>query len=462
MTTKAYDWDAGAELAEHSRRKHTVLREYFANCLYVRSQLPYQRRFRLACIDGFAGGGRYANGEPGSPLIFLEELNRAATDINVARADGGFPRLEIRCLLILNDADPAAISQLQRHVDSFRAYLTRDLHIEVRYFQQQFEDLYPSIKRLLLSGAYRNVLFNLDQCGHVHVACETLRDIIESFPSAEIFYTFAIDTLLAFLQKTEPTVLKSQLSHLDIPGSDLVDLDRVMSKRQWLGAAERIVFETFRSCAPFVSPFSINNPDGWRYWLIHLANSYRARQVYNDVLHLNSSMQAHFGRSGLQMLHYDPRYSGNLYLFDDNGRATARTQLLDDIPRILSPFDRGLAMASFYQRIYNITPAHADDIHRALIENPDISVTTPKGGQRSSQQSIHADDIVSLRRQTSFFPFWRPTAPNGETLTHEPVASPIARPLAEPAALPPGQPLTDVTPPRPTSDRRSPHTHQEP
>ena len=106
-----------------------------------------------------------------------------------------------------------------------------------------------------------------------------------------------------------------------------------MNKTSWLGAAECLVFEAFRTCAPYVSPFSINNPDGWRYWLIHFANFYRARQVYNNILHDNSSAQAHFGWSGLEMLHYDPDHErGALYLFDDPGREMAKGQLIDDIP----------------------------------------------------------------------------------------------------------------------------------
>ena len=80
----------------------------------------------------------------------------------------------------------------------------------------------------------------------------------------------------------------------------------LLSGKEWLGAAGRIVFDRFRQCAPFVTPFAIHNPKGWRYRLIHLAASYRARQVYNDVLHDNSSQQAHFGRAGLRMLSYDP------------------------------------------------------------------------------------------------------------------------------------------------------------
>ncbi len=62
-------------------------------------------------------------------------------------------------------------------------------------------------------------------------------------------------------------------------------LDGLMSRKDWLGTAENIVFDAFRLCAPYVSPFSINNPGGWRYWLIHFANAYRARQVYNNILH---------------------------------------------------------------------------------------------------------------------------------------------------------------------------------
>ena len=56
MTKKQYEWAAGAALEEHSRRKHKILREYFFNYLTVRCQLPHQSRFRLAIIDGFAGG----------------------------------------------------------------------------------------------------------------------------------------------------------------------------------------------------------------------------------------------------------------------------------------------------------------------------------------------------------------------------------------------------------------------
>jgi hypothetical protein len=182
----------------------------------------------------------------------------------------------------------------------------------------------------------------------------------------------------------------------------------LMSKQEWLGAAERIVFDTFRSCAAFVSPFSIHNPEGWRYWLIHFANSYRARQVYNNVLHRNSSVQAHFGRSGLDMLAYDPSHdSGSLYLFDDTGRERARVQLLDDIPRLISQSGDAISVQDFYAAVYNITPAHSDDVDAAIFESPDTEVITPAGRERRRAGTISVGDTLRLKRQRSLFPMFR-------------------------------------------------------
>lgn len=88
-------------------------------------------------------------------------------------------------------------------------------------------------------------------------------------------------------------------------------------------------------------------------------------------MHANSSAQAHFGRSGLNMLSYDPAQDGALYLFDAPGRAEAKKQLFDDIPRLVTEFGDAVGVAEFYGNIYNATPAHTDDVHAVIIDNPD-------------------------------------------------------------------------------------------
>jgi three-Cys-motif partner protein len=67
-------------LDDHTRAKHRVLRSYLDAWLPVMGQQA--AKFvgaspdppRLLLVDGFAGPGRYATGEPGSPLIMLEAL----------------------------------------------------------------------------------------------------------------------------------------------------------------------------------------------------------------------------------------------------------------------------------------------------------------------------------------------------------------------------------------------------
>lgn len=411
MTTKEYDWGSGAQLEEHSRRKLKILREYFTKYLSVRCGLPRQSQFRLAIVDGFAGGGRYSCGTSGSPLIFLEVLQAAIERLNIERSAQGSSALDIECLLILNDVDGVALETLRANVAPIQASILATcprLHLNISFRSTPFEQLYPEIKQELEAGRYHNVLFNLDQCGHSHVDRATIVDIIRSFKRVEIFYTFVITSLLAFLAKANPLELARQLNHIDLSPADLGRLEDVVSRKEWLGTGERIVFDAFRNCAPFVSPFSINNPTGWRYWLIHFSSMYRARQVYNDVLHDNSSMQAHFGRSGLNMLAYDPRQDGALYLFDGDGRRHARDQLTDDIPRLIAENGDALSMGDFYEGIYNVTPAHSDDIHMALLASDDIEVITPSGGERRKPNTITVEDVIRLRRQRNFFPLLGP------------------------------------------------------
>lgn len=411
MVEKQYQWVDGARLEEHSRRKHKILRQYIFDYVTVRCSLPQRERFRLAIVDGFAGGGRYRCGTAGSPIIFIEELKRAVDAVNIHRASQGLKAVEVECFLILNDANVDAIELLGKHVAPLQEDIKngcQKLHLRIEYMNDLFEIAYPKIKNILKTGRYKSVLFNLDQCGDSHVDRATLVDIMNSFDSAEIFYTFMISALLAFLKKSQPEQLKLRLDHLGLGTASMEALNsEPMSRNDWLGAAEKIVFDAFHVCARYVSPFSINNPGGWRYWFIHFANSYRARQVYNNILHDNASLQAHFGRSGLNMLSYDPRHEeGVLYLFDDNARAAAKEQLLIDIPRLVTDAGDTITMMDFYSSIYSATSAHADDVHTAIINNPDLEVITEKGGERRRAKTIEVTDLIKIKVQRSFFPLF--------------------------------------------------------
>ncbi|MDM4770887.1 three-Cys-motif partner protein TcmP [Solimonas sp. SE-A11] len=406
MTAKPYRFVEGAVLEDHTKKKHDVLSQYFRQYLIVRCQLPQQERFRLAIVDGFAGGGRYACGSYGSPLIFVDTLIKTTNEINTRRAANAMKPIQIECLLILNDIDRSVVEVLKENLAPLEASAkveATNLRLVIEYHNDAFETIYPVIKARINSAGCSNVFFNLDQCGYKFVTSQLIRDIMASWKRAEVLLTFMISTILAYLspdkEKSRVPLEAEVQARIDAIKAD----QQLLTKSNWLGVCEKIIFEHLRECASFVSPFSITNPNGWHYWLMHFATSYRARQVYNDVLHSDGLSQAHFGKSGLRMLAYDPLAgSGQLYLFDGSSRQKAIDSLNEDIPRFIAESGDSLSVEEFYTAAYNETPAHSDDIHRSIIECTDIEVITPNGGRRREPHAIDIGDTLKLKSQKSF------------------------------------------------------------
>lgn len=112
------------------------------------------------------------------------------------------------------------------------------------------------------------------------------------------------------------------------------------------------------------------------------------------------------------MLSYDPSQEGGLYLFDPDSRKTAKEQLYDDIPRLITEHGDVLSVEGFYEVAYNETPAHSDDIHEMIIESPDLEVITPAGSERRKANTIRPDDLLRIKQQKSLFPMFYNTEKN--------------------------------------------------
>ena len=409
MTKKSYDWEKGAELGEHSKRKLKILREYFFRYLTVKCGNPLQSSFRLAVVDGFSGAGRYKTGVSGSPLIFIEELQKAYQNINVRRAVQRLKPITFDCILFFNDVDASAIELLKINLAPLIIDIKEKnsgLNIKIQYSNCIFEQRYRYIKEEIKKLKIQNVIFNLDQYVYTHVTKEIIIDIMNSFKSVEILFTFMIGGFLQYASPSDIPKIQKNLDRIGISYEDLNAIRDIIDKKEWLGAAEKLIFDVFKECSTFFTPFSINHKDGYKYWLMHFANNYRARQEYNNVLHNNALHQAHFGRSGLNMLSYNSEDEGMLYLFDEEDRKVARGQLYDDIPNYINQNGGATQLREFYTKIFNNTPAHSDDIHKAIIENPDIEVITKAGGLRQKYNTIRADDYIRLKEQKSFFYFF--------------------------------------------------------
>ena len=404
MSIKPYDWPNRPRLEDHTKAKHDILAAYFTEYLRVRCAMPQQSKFRIVIVDGFSGGGLYEGGAYGSPIIFVECLKQACLELNAYRQINGMKALAIECLLLTNDANQAAVAELRSNLAPHLAAITEsvpNLTISHEDYCQPFEALYPELKRRINRANCRNVFFNLDQCGYSLVGTSLIRDALSAWTSAEVLLTFNIDSALTFVSQEQ------EKSRVPLEPEIVARLEEAkndhgrFARREWLGLAERVIFAQLKDCATYVSPFSIKNPSGWRYWLMHFANVARARQVYNDVLHESKTSQGHYGRAGLKMLEYDFDHDHpNLYLFDKDSRIMARESLHEDIPRLIAESGDVLEVGDLYATAYSETPAHSDDIHQCMIDHPDIEIITATGGARRSANRIRPDDTLTLSRQT--------------------------------------------------------------
>lgn len=403
MVSKNYPWEDGPELLPHTAKKHQILREYFHKYLLTRCQLPQQDLFKLVVVDGFSGAGIYKCGAFGSPLIFIDELNKTSKEINSNRIANNLKPINIECHFIFNDSDSLAFELLKKNVVPLSAGIKSEntkLKINIEHSNKAFSEIYPEIKTGILASRCNNVFFNLDQCGYSHVSHDHVKDIFQTWKKPEVLLTYMIGSAITYLS---PSKEKNNVPLGNEILQKINDLEKsIMSKTEWIANSEQIIFESWKSCAPYVCPFSINNEDGWRYWLIHFAKFYTARQVYNNVLHEAGSSLAHFGRPGLEMLSFSTSDEVQPYLFDVDSRSQAKLGLYKDIPHLIENSGDSMSLEEFYALAYSETPAHSDDIHEMMMENNDIIILTPNNFPRQKATSIRAGDTIKLKYQKSF------------------------------------------------------------
>lgn len=112
-------------LEPHTKTKHVILRGYLSAWMPIMSRTNR----RIVFIDGFAGPGRYAGGDEGSPLIALR------TALDHRQRD---PGCEFNFLFI--EEHPERAANLQREIDFLRAERPFPEEFDYEVANEKFEE----------------------------------------------------------------------------------------------------------------------------------------------------------------------------------------------------------------------------------------------------------------------------------------------------------------------------------
>jgi three-Cys-motif partner protein len=415
MTKKEYGWDSSTGtpplIGAHSRAKHRILSEYLQRYFSILAANPRMDRFRISCVDGFAGGGLYTDERneivPGSPLILLDGVCEAGLRLNLGRTK----TLTIDAEFILVERNREVVRYLQGVLAArnYRPNQDPALHLIEGRFEDQLDGIITRIKSRG-SRAHR-AIFVLDQYGYTGVPVPMLRKIFDQLPNAEVFLTIAVGWIAAYLPTALDAARKLGISDKVIAElsqtGDEIDVSDPHQRPNLL-AIQRLLQHAFTTevSARYYTPFFIVSRESHRpYWFLHLANSSRASDVVKTLHWEVENHFMHFGGPGLTMLGFDPHASRDQmrFAFDPPARISTKQALLSQLPaRIAQRYPDGVPFQRLFEETSNETPATRCDIATAiaqLCQEGDLTKFGAARERRSPRTLPYSDDIVQLNRQ---------------------------------------------------------------
>lgn len=424
MTEVHYDWAPGEEypiIQQHSIAKHEILRAYLIAYIQTLISNPNREEFRLALIDGFAGGGVYRHASDGrevlgSPFIMLDAAREAEFTINQHRSKP--VTLKIDYFFIEKDLAAATLLRQEATARGYGSRLENDIFI----YNSSFDDKAAAIIEFVQQKMPRSgrAIFLLDQYGYSKVPTGLINTIIRTLPGSEVLLTFAVDSLLTYItdKNAQTQALLNKIGTPDVLRERTIE-DIKRSERDWRLFIQSCLYrDLVDNCgAKFYTLFFIRSSKGHGdYWLIHFSQRARARDVMTRIHWEKNTSFIHYGGPGVDMfkaLGYVPNSDASFtkqeslgFCFDDDALTSSVNVLMDQLPRLVYHDDEGITFSELYATTCNTSPASADVYRKALGELmaiKEVVVVSKDGIERRSANRIHDTDTLIPPRQRTLF-----------------------------------------------------------
>lgn len=423
MARKPYEWPADgspAIIQQHSVAKHDVLRAYLLNYIQTLVVSPQQDQLRVTLVDGFAGGGIYRHDATretiyGSPFALLESAKSAAEMLNHGRQKP----LHMDIDYFFVEVDRNAHASLQRTLidQGYGERIGRDIHLINSAFETQIEPILQFIaKKSPKSG---RSIFLLDQYGYSEVPTAQIRGIFDVLPAAEVILTFNVDSFLTYASDSPAT--RKTLTDIGIPdvlrGRTIDDIKR--NEKDWRLYIQSCLYrELVEACgARFYTLFFIRTEGHGDYWLVHLSQHPRARDVMARVHWSKNNHFIHYGGAGIDMFRVlgysadrDRAFTGQAafgFCFDDIAGESSVSSLMEQLPQLIYAHDEGLSFGELFATTCNLSPADSARYKHALerlVQHKEIEVVGTDGARRFKASTItDKDQLLPAAQKTIHF-----------------------------------------------------------
>jgi len=246
-TPKETFWD----LDPHTKAKHEILRRYLAAWFPILGTY----HSRIVYIDGFAGPGRYKNGEPGSPMIALDVA------VNHRKSTAG----EIVFWFIEERDDRLA------HLKQELAAVRVPAHFKVTAESGRFHEKFGGVLGLIEEdkNALAPTFAFIDPFGFSGIPFSLIERLL-GHKRCEAFITFMVDAINRFLEHPEGKVVQHIVEAFG--GDDAVRIakgpgDRIVKLRE-------LYQSKLSSVAKYVRFFEMRDrQDRTQYYLFFATNS---------------------------------------------------------------------------------------------------------------------------------------------------------------------------------------------
>ena len=387
----------------HSKAKLDVLRSYLRAYLDKLNVNPYREEFKLDLVDGFAGGGTFLDDGKtvsGTPLIMLEETERAKERLNRGRATP--LRFDYKYYFV--DKESAHVDHLRKVLDE-RGYQVDGETIVVSNdrFEETVGDIIAEIHRR--QPRVGRSIFLLDQTGFSQVALELIARIFRELPAAEVILTFAADALVNHLAKEPPRIMTA--TPLGLTESQIHKLVEYRDGAGGRALVQRTLRDHIRAVtgATYDTPFFVRPKQSRRaLWFLHLSRHPTARDVMIQRHWEISNTFEHYGTGDFGMLGWEALYSRTLPLFhfEELEAQQMQEQLLNSMPNELFALasENPVTVDAMRHMFANRTAARFSDLDKTILSlarEKEIDILGPDDKVRSrTLRHLRPDDRIAF------------------------------------------------------------------